>query len=285
MDKTTVLLNKLMVEVQKNKDIIYISSVITEFQQAMSNPEIPVEKIASIIEKDTGLTSTVLKTANSSFYGLSKKVSTVKQAISVLGYRTLERIFLTQTIQKSFKAEDSEISSNLWQHSLATAIASQIIVSIKNPSLSEQAFIAGLLHDLGKFILYNFRKDETKLLIKELEKIPFQYSVPLEINAYGLNHQDVGAFFAEQWQFPEVVFDSIRYHHSIDFANKNKDVIASVMIANNFIKAAELGQSSSRLIELIPHWLWGFLGIKKKMIYNIITQTIDRFNALTSFMD
>jgi putative nucleotidyltransferase with HDIG domain len=285
MDKTTTILNNLMIEVQKNKDIIYISTVITEFQQAMSNPEVPIDKIAGIIEKDPGLTSAVLKTANSSFYGLAKKVATVKQAISVLGYRTLEKIFLTQTVSNSLKTQDSEISSNLWQHSLATAIASQIIVSIKNPMLSEQAFVAGLLHDIGKFILFNFKTSETNILIKKLENNPFQYSIPLEMTVYGLNHQEVGAFFAQQWQFPEVVFDSIKYHHNVDFASRNKEVIASVLIANNFIKALELGKSSSGCIELIPHWLWGFLGIKQKMIQNILIQTKDKFTALTAFME
>lgn len=285
MDNKTTILNKLMIEVQKNQDVLYVSNVMTEFQHAMQNPDIPLERIAAIIEKDTGLTSTVLRTANSSYYGLSKKVISVKQAISVLGYKTLEKLFLTQIIKKAFKEDKLNLSDNLWKHSLATAISSQILVELKFQKYSEQAFISGLLHDLGKFILYNFMQYETTELKNKIDKNQYQYSLPLELEIYGITHQDVGAFFAKQWQFPEIVVNCIRYHHSIDFADNHKEIIACVAIANNISKAMELGKSNSGVIELLPHWVWGFIGFKQKMFYNVMTQTLDKFNALTQFTD
>lgn len=285
MDKKTQFLNELFALAQKNKEMFCISNILTEFQMAMSNPDTPIEKIASIIEKDPGLTSSVLKVANSSFYGLSKKVGTVKQAISILGYKALEKIFITQAIKKTFASDNADVTNDLWKHSLVTAIASQLIVSIKQPRLAEQAFIAGLLHDLGKFLLLSFKKQETQLLLNKLEANPSQYSLPLEMIIFDANHQDIGAFFAQQWQFPENVTNCIRYHHSIDFADKDKDFIAAVAVANNIAKAMEIGKSTSGLVELLPHWIWGFIGFKQKTFYNIVSQTKDKYLSLTSYMN
>ncbi len=285
MDRKDKLLNDLMISVQKNKDIFCVSNVITEFHKVMANPDTPIDKIARVLEKDTGMTSSVLKMANSSFYGLSKRVGTVKQAISILGYKTIENIFMTQSFAKAFATQKSHVSEELWKHSLATAIAAQILTSYKQPKLSEQAFIGGLLHDMGKFILLNFKQKEMDLLLRKIEDNPFQYSISLETEILGINHQEIGAYFAQLWHFPENVTNSIKFHHMVDFSDKDKDFVACIALANNIAKAIQTGKSTSGLVELLPRWIWNTTGVNEKNINDIVNQTLDKYNALTSFMN
>lgn len=270
---------------QESVNLLYYSSVITEFNRIMSNPEVKVDHLSSIIEKDPGLTASVLKMANSSFYGVSKKVGTVKQAISLLGYRTLEKIFTVNLINNALNNQNSNYGDELWKHSLGTAIAAQEIVSIAKPKLAEEAFAAGLLHDIGKFIIMNFMPKEYEQMMREYQKNPYQYSITLENQFIGLDHQQIGAFFAENWHFPESIQMSIRYHHTLDIAPQDKEMISLVTVGNNIAKAMELGESNSKIVELVPRWVWGFIGITKNDFSIHIPLIQQKYNAYLSFLN
>lgn len=265
--------------------LLYYSTVLTEFNRAMSNPDVQVDQLSNIIEKDPGLTASVLKMANSSFYGLSKRVATVKHAISLLGYRALEKIFTVNLLNKGLNKYNKKYGEDLWKHSLATAIASQQIISLSQPKLADVIFTAGLLHDLGKFILMNFMNPEYEILLKDFNSNPYQYSIPLDMKNIGLDHQQIGAFFAEQWLFPESVIYSIRYHHVIDNAPDCKDIVAAVAVSNNIAKAMELGISTSLLVELIPRWVWSYLNIKKNDFQTLIPIIQQKYNAYLTFLN
>ena len=287
MDKKTQFLNELFSFTINNQGMFYTLNILTEYKKAISNPDTSVSKIASIIEKDPGMTSSALKTANSSFYGFSKSVHTVKQAISILGYKTLERILLTEAMKTTFISKNAPITTDLWKHSLTTAVAAQQIASLKNPIIAEQSFIAGLLHDLGKFMIINFKKDETEKLLQIIEKNPYQYSIVLENEIFEIDHQEIGEFFAIKWLFPENVTNSIRFHHSVDvnIGEIDKEMLHTVAIANNIAKAMEFGKSTSGLIELLPHFVYKTIDFKSNDFEKIVYHTKNKFFELTSLME
>ena len=97
MNNKQHILNDLFSVTMSNQGTFFTLNILLEFKKAITDSDTSVSTIATIIEKDPGLTASALKTANSSFYGFSKNINTVKQAISVLGYKTLERILITQT--------------------------------------------------------------------------------------------------------------------------------------------------------------------------------------------
>ncbi len=279
------ILNQLHQLSNDSTTMLYFSSVLLEFNKAMSNPDVQLDHLAAVIDKDPGLTASVLKMANSSFYGLSKKVGTVKLAISILGYRTLEKIFTVNLLNRVLAKPKVDIGEDLWRHSLGSAIAAQEIIFLSQPKNSEQVFICGLLHDLGKFILINFMPKEFNHYLMIMAKNPYQYSVPIENQVFGIDHQSVGAFFAEQWLFPEAVQNCIQYHHMIDNSPKDKDMVSVVAVANNFAKGMQLGTSTSQLVELIPRWVWGYLQIKRNDFYNLVPNIQQKYNAYLSFLN
>lgn len=279
------ILNQLANMSQDSTNMLYFSSVLLEFNKAMANPDVQLDYLAAVIDKDPGLTAAVLKMANSSFYGLSKKVGTVKQAISILGYKTLEKIFTVNLLNRVLGKPKIDAGEEMWRHSLATAIAAQEIIYLSQPKNAEQIFINGLLHDLGKFVLLNYMPREFTQYQMVMAKNPYQYSVPVETQIFGIDHQTVGAFFAEQWMFPEAVQNCIQYHHMIDNTPKDKDLVAIVAIANNFAKGMELGTSTSKLCELMPRWVWGYLQIKRNDFYNLVPNISQKYKAYLSFLN
>ncbi len=285
MKNKNEILSLLQQQSHDSANLLYYSSVLTEFNKAMSNPDVQVDQLSSIIEKDPGLTASVLKMANSSFYGLSKRVGTVRHAVSLLGYRALEKIFTVNLLNKALNKNKSIFGENLWKHSLATAIASQQIISITQPKYVEQIFTAGLLHDIGKFFMMNFLSEEFSTLLKEFEKNPYQYSLPMDNKYIGLDHQQIGAYFAESWLFPEAVTYAIKYHHTIDNAPAYKDFVAAISIGNNIAKGMELGQSTSMLVELAPRWVWNYLGLKKNDFSTLIPIIQQKYNAYLAFLN
>ncbi|MCL2063072.1 MAG: HDOD domain-containing protein [Candidatus Cloacimonetes bacterium] len=287
MDNKTLFLNELLSLTIQNQGMFFTLNILTEYKKAISNPETSVGKIASIIEKDPGLTSSSLKMANSSFYGFSKSVHTVKQAISILGYKTLEKILLTQAMKTSFLSQKLPFMNELWKHSLTTAIASHQIALMINPILAEQAFIVGLLHDLGKFMLLCFKKDDMDKILKNIETNPHQYSINLEIEVFEIDHQEIGEFFAKQWLFPENVSNTIRYHHTIDadVSEIDRTLICIVAIANNIAKSMEFGKSTSGLVELLPHSVFNNISFKPNDFEKIVYTTKNKFYELISLME
>ena len=285
MSNKNHILNELFSATMSCQGMFFTLNILLEFKKAIIDPDTSVSTIATIIEKDPGLTASALKTANSSFYGFSKSITTVKQAISVLGYKTLEKILLAQTLKKTFVSSDNSIKIDLWKHSLTTAVAAQLISDLWNPILSEQLFISGLLHDLGKFILINYKAGYAENLSKILQKNPYQHSTALEEQLFGIDHAEIGEFFSKKWLFPESVTNTIKYHHKFDIDIVNREMVYTITLANNIAKAMEFGKSTTGLIELIPHKSYRLINFKKSDFEKIVYETKNRFFELTSLLE
>ena len=311
MDKKNQLLSEIFSNLMEQKGIIFILEQYNEFQRALSNPNVNADMLASIIKKGPGMTTSILKMANSSYYGRSKNIHSVKQAISTLGFSTISRIFLTQTLQKIFTKENKENMNLLWKHSLGTAIAASEIISIKHPELSDLAFTAGLLHDIGKFILLGYKFDEMAKIYKDISVDPYQYSFDIEKKVFDVDHQEIGGFFLSKWYFPEEIVNAVEFHHELSIEtcttirhdaviNIDNEVIyassnessnderrfsrlpITVAIGNNISKALELGQSTSGLIELLPNWIWERVGLNETNLIKVVRATKTNYINLTS---
>ena len=280
MDRKDDVLNELFVLAMEQRSMIYMISLYNEFQAAIACPNIDSGKVAEIIKKAPGMTAAVLRLANSSYYGFSKRIGTVKHALSVLGYKTVGNFLLSQAIKESFSSKNRERLNSLWEHSLATAIAAQEIAKIKHPDLAEHAFTVGLLHDIGKYMLLSFKKEEMGIIFKKIEEDQYQYSTTLELEVFDVDHQEIGGFLLKKWLFPESVVNSVQTHHNLSIETKSDVLPIMIAIANNIAKAAEIGRSTSGLIESLPVWIWAPVGINEKNFADIVRQTKTKFYQL-----
>ncbi|WP_462268806.1 HDOD domain-containing protein [Desulfobacter sp.] len=198
----------------------------------------PLEEVAKIVETDPGISIRVLELVNSAFYGLSRKVTSLSDAVVILGLDEIKKLALGIAIfEKIFKTGHTKEFNRLmfWRHSLAVAVLSmKIAQKIEYPN-PEEAYTAGLLHDVGKIFLdLQGHRDYGKFIRNLSESTDLV--IEKERSEIGLGHDDIGAFFCARWQLPENLVLAVKYHHqpfeNHDLAEDEKQLIAIVCMAD-----------------------------------------------------
>ena len=195
------------------------------------------EDISKIIKEDPSLTLKILKVANSPLYRGSKSVTTVKDAIVLLGYKAVKAIILSVTIKDLFQGKDSDWFNyrNFWLHSLATAFVSEEIAKSLKLQSEEIAYAVGLLHDIGKIILLLSAEEKYREVIETVrnEKLPFSNA---ETKIFGFDHTDVSEFLFGYWELPPKLTYPIHEHHMrTDVLLSSFDTIAMTLKVANEI--------------------------------------------------
>jgi len=222
-----------------NKAIPSFPWIIIEINRLMDSRDATYEMMASIIEKDPAICLKVLKIVNSAFYGMSSSISNIPDAVSILGFDAVHRISLTISAFKTIG--NVSVSSNfnewnLWKHLFMTASISRYISMQFKISSSCDAYIAGLLHDMGKLILYSLVPSYYAKIqqISRDRGIPF-YRVEEKLGK-NPTHSELGAFAAKKWNFPKRLIRAIRYHHSTDLSGEQSREDIELLILSNTIE-------------------------------------------------
>jgi putative nucleotidyltransferase with HDIG domain len=201
--------------VERMKEIPTLPSVVTEVNRLLQDDGASQKGMISIIETDTALTSKVLRLANSSYYGMSRQVKTIQQAVLILGLNTLRSIALAASVGKIFSAELEGVLNmkDLWHHSVTCGIASKALTRHMGPVVAEEGFVCGLLHDIGKVIMAMNLPEETKAVALTCREQDGRSWWEVEREMLGFTHPEVGALVAIRWDFPQAYCDAIEYHH------------------------------------------------------------------------
>ncbi len=211
------------------KDLPPMPQVAQRARQVLANPNSSYSDLAKVIETDQGIVTRVLKMANSPYYGRSGNVSTVQHASAVLGTKTLMEVLSlacsSEILGKTLDGYDLS-AGDLWKHSLAVARGSQILALRVKPELEQDAFSAGLIHDVGKLILDPYiheRKPEFQSFVK-LENESFLVA---EQRLLGFDHAELASEVCERWQIPSHIAQAIRFHH--DPTPSDRDILTHIV--------------------------------------------------------
>jgi HD-like signal output (HDOD) protein len=191
-----------------------IPFVISQVLGAVDNENLSASALAGLIEKDQSLTIKVLSVANSPFYGFSRRISTIDLAIVILGLNTIKEIVLSLAIQKFFTNVRKDIFDvkSFWQYSVFCGAAGRVLARKLNYRLVGEAFVAGLMHDIGILILVQYFSTN----FNEIRKKQLHHAmtfVEAEQKVMKCTHSDIGAWFANKWNLPENISKTIQYHH------------------------------------------------------------------------
>ncbi len=209
--------------------------VAMKLLQVVNDPMAKIEDLQRVILSDTALTSRILKVANSAYYGLSRKVQTLSDAILIMGFTSVKNIALGMVLKEVFVGAGF-IEMKLWEHSLGVAIASGLVASrTKGQDCNiERAFIAGLLHDIGKYILSVSFPDRFVTVFETVIE-EHRPSPEVEREFFGFDHQDVAEFLFEQWKMPEDLCRVVANHHrchSVDAGSGEFDLCRVVRFSD-----------------------------------------------------
>jgi putative nucleotidyltransferase with HDIG domain len=195
-----------------------LPSVVSRLLQIINNPRANANAAANYIEKDVGLTSKVLKLANSAYYGIPNTINNIHSAVVLLGFDTIRSIVLSASVMKMFPTARNTPSifdrRSLWKHNLETALIARILAR-RYSYLgvdSEAMFSAGLLHDIGKLVLHQSIGEEYEELLKKASSTARSLA-EIEMEEFGIHHGQLGAMLLEKWAFPESLNQMVKGHH------------------------------------------------------------------------
>ncbi len=225
---------KLQQLVQTIRDLPALPEVVVRVMRMAEDPRSDAQGIARVIATDQAMAARVLKLANSAFYGLPRRVGTLSEAVVILGFRTIKNLAIAAS---TFELLNREIAGywlqrgELWRHSLACAIGAQLIARRARLPVSEEAFVAGLLHDIGKVAIDLFVRAQFDQIMERAlqDRIPF---VEAEQAVLGFNHAMAGGLIAEKWNLPPLLVSVIKYHHQPSSAPDREPMISVVHLAD-----------------------------------------------------
>lgn len=209
--------------------------VYLELERLLQSDDISINNVEAIISRDLTMTAKILQLVNSPFFGLANRVRNLMEAINLLGIKTIKTLTLYSEVFSSFDISESIPFSidELWTHSIKTAKSSKEIMRLKSKDrrLHDDAYIAGLLHDIGKLVLCyipDYYKDLKRLLI---EKDIMYHEAEYEI--IGATHAEVGAYLLSLWGLSEDIIEAVAFHHTPSMIkDMNFNVLSAVHIAN-----------------------------------------------------
>ena len=209
--------NKALTDlVGKTISLPRLSSLYVELVKEIQSPDSKLSTIGTIISKDVGMTAKILQLVNSAYFGLRTRVSSVQHAARLLGLETIKALVLTHDVFSQFEHMNlGSLSLNaLLKHSQRVGSFARLIAKNENPevTLVDDAFISGMLHDVGKLVLAtNFPKQYSK--IQEVSKYEINPFWQIEKDTFGATHAEVGAYLLNLWRIPPVVIEAVVFHH------------------------------------------------------------------------
>jgi putative nucleotidyltransferase with HDIG domain len=215
MDKTDILKKLDQVE-----NLPTLPLIVQQIQKLIGNPNSNMAQIALVITRDQSIAARVVRLVNSAFYGLGNKISSIQQAIMLLGLNTVKNLVIGVSVVKTFEgARNATLfdREKFWLHSFACATGARLIAKKLGRDEPEDFFMAGLLHDIGILVLDQFFHEEFVTIVQRSLLTKTELT-EVEKSVLGASHCEIGAFMAVKWRIPEYLALAIRHHHKPVFS-------------------------------------------------------------------
>lgn len=250
-----------------------LPAVAMKFSEAIRNPLTSNQDLENIVSEDSALAAKVLMIANSALFNFPSKIDTISNAITIIGHKQLSEIILSCSIVAMFKDIPQDVidMEQFWRHSIAVATAARILASSRREQNIEKFFTAGLLHDIGKLIIFvEAPKYAVEVLKQCKEKNELMYKIEKEV--LGFDHAKLGAMLLKKWKLPESVVSAVYYHHMPTVASGNVITPSVIHIADILTHALQFGSSGEEFVPTVNDKAWNELGLETEILGPVIEQ-------------
>ncbi|MDP8208400.1 MAG: HDOD domain-containing protein [Candidatus Electryonea clarkiae] len=223
-------------KLKKDADLYSYAPIALRIREVANNPNASAADLANVILHDHGLTTKILKLANSAYYPpYNRRISTLTHAVVIMGFHTIKTLALSVSLYERFQKSDDgdSMMRTFWIHSVATALCSNQIAQMLKYKSGEEAFVAGFLHDIGKLLISFFTPVEWDAISMKIEM--GYTSMQAELQQLGTYHTEVGEYVGTEWNLPENLLAVMRNHHRIGVRETKKStepLVDIVYIAN-----------------------------------------------------
>lgn len=254
--------------------------VVQKLASMIGRPNVSAEEIGALIEKDQVLSAKVLRLANSPFYGFPSRIASVAHAVVVLGLNVVKGLTLCAT---AFDMMKNAGMNELWRHSLGVAITAHILgtkASLKNP---EEVFVAGLLHDIGKVVLYVKWTDVGRHITATTQKTG-RSLMEAEQDLFDVTHADVGGWLATAWHLPTSLREPILHHHKPAAAQDAPLQTAIVHVADILVKGLACGNPGDLLVPPLSRQAWELVGLDTQSLAQCLAKAAEEFQTIDDYL-
>jgi HD-like signal output (HDOD) protein len=269
---------KLESLVQQINSLPTLPTVIVQVNEKVANPKTSALDLARTILEDQALTARLLRLVNSPFYGFPRRIATVTEAVTILGFHPVRNLLLTASIVELMISEEMpEFSpTRLWEHAIGVAVAAGLLARYTQHDDREEVFVAGLLHDVGKVVLFRFATKEflTVLETARNEDIAVRAA---EQRVLGFTHDQVGRLLTERWKLPVRLSEAIGCHHRPELAQIAKREAAIVHMADILARALGLGSGGDDAVPPLEQEAWRRLGLPAHVLDGLLAELDEQY--------
>lgn len=264
-----------------------LPAVYHRIREAVEDPATSLETLAKLIESDPGLSVRVLGVANSALYGLATKVERILHALTLIGITAVHHLVLTTVLIRQFRDLPLGMVSmrSFWEHSLACGVAARLIARQGGQVDPERAYLAGLLHDIGRLPLYLFEPLEMRSAL-QAHRERRGHLVDLERQYLGTDHAEIGGALLGHWRLPEVFCRAAADHHTPARPSDYPAETAVVHVADLIVNGLSLGTSGTRWVPRLDDNAWRLTGLGIDKLPALVDTTLAATaDAIATFLE
>lgn len=268
-------------------DLPTIPIVATKVMKLIESDRATAEELSKVVSSDPAVAARVLKISNSSFYGRQGKIQNLSAAIVLLGYTTLKSIVVTASVRQVYQPFGLT-EKMLWEHSFGAGLAARIIAKAVGGVDQEEAFLAGLFHDIGKVIMNSQDPAKFQMVMERCYNEELRFN-EAERSFYSFTHEEAGALVIKKWNFPDTLTQSVQQHHAFAFTDLNDlaplHLTSVVNLADLFCLRLGIGQRYPlEDLSLTSTKAAGFLGLDEEKLETLLEEFAEAYENDKSFL-
>jgi len=265
--------------VQEVSTIHSLPMFYSQLSEAIDHPRSSIADVAKIISEDQGLTARILKLANSPLFGYFSKIETITQAVTIIGVLQVRDLALALSVMNVFAGIPQNLVNmeQFWRHSLATGLAAKFMATNQREASLERFFVAGILHDVGRLVLY-IRVPELSLELIEQCRTTGELLHRVERQRFGFDHADVGGSLLRRWKIPPRVAEPVERHHDCQRAGQYPREAAILHFADIIAHALQIGSSGEISVPELDPGVWERLNVSCHYLPTLVQQVDTTFN-------
>ena len=267
-------------KVERTNAIPTIPLVIKKILKAVEDPATSAAGVSKLISSDPALTAKILKTINAAMYGFVVRFASVHQAVVLLGMNVVRALLLGIAMFEMME----QTATGLWKHSLGCAVVAKLLAQKKGIFDPEEAYVAGLLHDIGKVVLsVQYPKEYQMAVAATRERSMFLSDIEMEV--FNMTHATAGAYFAGTWRLPNFVVESIRHHHQPSLTRTAPMHAATVQMADVLVKAYNVGFSGDPFVPAVHVSAWQLFDFSEAQLKDLFSEIGDTIVQVDDFFE
>jgi len=243
--------------ISKVRTVYSLPQTFHRLQEVVDNPDSSMSDIGEVLMSDQALSARILQLANCSFYGFPSRIETVSHAVTMIGAEQMIALVQGTCVASIFTNVPPEIvdMESFWKHSIACGITARLIAARRREANTERFFLLGLLHDIGRLVIFQHLPEESARIIEQAAR-ERRLLTGIERTRLGFDHAEVGHELLKIWKLPARLCEPIKMHHNTRESSVYPVETAILHTADVIVNALRCGSSGERFVPALhpAHW-------------------------------